>query len=84
MSTTDISTTAPQLPRVEHLYTVEEVAKAIGRSERWVKNQLKERGFEHTMFGVSKRFTLKQFEAFRDSYIVTIEPVSITTGTAKS
>jgi hypothetical protein len=77
-------TTAPPLPKVEHLYTIEDVAEAIGRSTKWVNLQIKERGVEHTLFGVSKRFTRKQFDALVDSYVVVANPPAITTGRKKS
>jgi hypothetical protein len=79
------SDTRPPLPAgTEHLYTVPEVAKKLGRSPKWVMLQIKEHGTEHTKVGVSTRFTLRQYEAFRDSYVVVANPRSITTGTSKS
>lgn len=74
MSTTDLPKT----------YTLEEVAKALGMSERWVRRQIK-LGAEHTRLGQKIRFTLKQYEALRDMNVAVGVPTpqAVTTGRRK-
>lgn len=81
MSTAD---SLPPLPKLEPMYTVEDVALALSRSERWVTEKMKELNPEHYRVGNSPRFTVKQYEAFRDEYIVLANPKPITTGRKKS
>ncbi|HKY57633.1 MAG TPA: hypothetical protein VJL80_06315 [Aeromicrobium sp.] len=77
-------TEAPQsdLPKT---YNLDEVADALGMSERWVRSKLK--GVEHIRAGHKIRFTEEQYQAFRKSLAVNTEQAnvtSITTGKKKS
>lgn len=64
-------------------YTLDEVAEALGMSERWVRSKLGQ--VEHTRYGHKVRFTAEQVEAMRAKFIK--KPAgastSITTGRGK-
>ena len=60
-------------------YSLAEVAKALGMSERWVRARLKD-GAEHQRYGHKIRFTPAQVEALRASHTKQPAPTSITTG----
>ena len=64
---------------LEPNYTLAEVAQALGMSERWVRNQLKD-GAEHIRFGHKIKFTAAQVEALRAKHVQQPAPQSITTG----
>lgn len=63
-------------------YTMQEVADALGMSERWVRLQVKE-GAEHLRLGHKIRFTLAQVEKLRTDHTRTSVPQSLTTGRKK-
>lgn len=69
-----------ELPKT---YTLDEVADAIGMSERWVRGKLKD--VEHMRAGHKIRFTQAQYEAFRASLATNPDSVSrsITTGRSR-
>lgn len=60
-------------------YSLAEVAKALGMSERWVRARLKE-GAEHQRYGHKIRFTPEQVDKLRAQHTSQPAPVSITTG----
>lgn len=60
-------------------YTLAEVSDALGMSERWVREQIKN-GAAHMRGGRKIRFTEAQYEALRDGMSVTPIAKSITTG----
>lgn len=64
---------------LEPNYTLAEVADALGMSERWVRNQLKD-GAEHIRFGHKIKFTAAQVEALRAKHTTQPAPQRITTG----
>lgn len=65
-----------ELPRD---FTMADVAKALGMSERWVRLQVKE-GAVHNRYGHKVRFTADQVEMLRASKTKNATPQSITTG----
>lgn len=73
-------------PPLEPEYLPIEVAKAMRKSEKWVRTQIKDEGIEHTRHGKGGKitFTLEQFKKFqaRGAVVPTAQPV--TTGPAKS
>lgn len=76
---TDDTTTA--LPRD---YSLEEVAKALGMSTRWVRERIKHDGAEHQRYGHKIAFTADQVDKLRASKRqVAPAPQSITTGRKK-
>ena len=60
-------------------YSLADVAKALGMSERWVRARLKE-GAEHQRYGHKIRFTAEQVDKLRASHTKQPAPQSITTG----
>lgn len=60
-------------------YSLAEVAKALGMSERWVRARLKE-GAEHQRYGHKIRFTPEQVDKLRAAHVSQPAPQSITTG----
>lgn len=67
-------------PELEPEYTVEEVAAAIKKSPRWLRNLIKAGGCEVNRYGAATRFTASQVAKLRaDSAVVPIQQ-SITTG----
>lgn len=71
-------------------YTLEEVARALGMSTRWVRDRIKagERGdqsyVEHIRRGHKIRFTADQVEKLRTADTKAAPVQSITTGTKKA
>lgn len=63
-------------------YTLNDVAKALGMSERWVRSKLPQ--VEHTRYGHKVRFTTEQFEAFKAQFVEKPVAKSVTTGRKKS
>lgn len=62
------------------LHTLQEVAKSIGMSERWLRQKCKD-GAEHTRLGHKIRFTDEQVKALVDEHATAPKVVqSITTG----
>lgn len=61
-------------------YTLAEVAEAMHRSTRWVRDRIRDDGVEHLRVGRQIFFTAEQYERFRTSH--TRQPVaqSVTTG----
>ena len=65
---------------LERDYTMAEVAKALGMSERWVRAKVAD-GAEHTRYGHKIRFSAAQVEALRAAHVKGAAPTqSITTG----
>lgn len=64
-------------------FTLDEVAEALGMSERWVRDRIKKDGAEHIRYGHKIRFTAAQVEKLRATH--TKKPVkgSVTTGKKK-
>jgi DNA-binding Lrp family transcriptional regulator len=64
---------------LEKDFTLIEVAEALGMSERWLRQRIKE-GAVHNRYGHKIRFTREQVDALKASF--TKEPIeqSITTG----
>ncbi|MEO3839893.1 helix-turn-helix domain-containing protein [Streptomyces sp. B22F1] len=75
ISHTRHSVTADSLP---HLFRPEEVAKALGCSEWWVKEQARRRRIPFTRAGGAYRFTADHFaeivRAFEERPVRTAEP----------
>lgn len=69
---------------MERDYTPLEVAEALRKSERWLRNRIREGGIEHTRRGNKITFTKAQVEQLRA--LDTVAPISapITTGRKKS
>lgn len=63
-------------------YTMGEVAEALGMSERWVRQQVKD-GAVHNRYGHKVRFTAEQVELLRSARTKNAVPTSITTGRKK-
>lgn len=66
-----------KLPR---LYTSNDVLEAVGRSERWLRQEIAKGGVPHTRLGRSIKFTAQQYDAFIASFAQNEKPRSITTG----
>lgn len=67
-------------------YTLEEVAKALGMSPRWVRDQCA-KGAVHNRYGLKIRFTAEQVELLRASKTKRPDAgkvTSITTGKKRS
>lgn len=64
-------------------YSLEEVAKALGMSTRWVRNQIATGNVEHIRYGHKIRFTSEQVEALRAANVRRPIEQSITTGRKK-
>ena len=64
---------------LEKDYTLAEVAEALGMSERWVRERIKE-GAAHIRYGHKIRFTAAQVDALRAAHIKAPLAESITTG----
>lgn len=64
-------------------YDLEQVAKALKMSPRWVRQQVKD-GAVHMRFGHKIRFTAEQVEMLRASCTTKAIPKSVTTGRKKS
>lgn len=66
-------------------YSLDEVAKALGMSTRWVRDRCNLDGAEHQRYGHKIRFTPEQVEKLRVAHVK--KPVnvdeSITTGRKK-
>lgn len=64
-------------------YTLEEVARALKMSPRWVRDRIRLDGAEHTRYGHVIRFTEEQVTKLRRAHIKTPVTESITTGPKK-
>lgn len=60
-------------------YSLEDVANALGMSERWVRARVKD-GAEHQRYGHKIRFTAEQVDKLRARHTKQPIPQSITTG----
>lgn len=60
-------------------YSLKEVAIALGMSEKWVRNRIKD-GAEHMRYGHKIKFTAEQVEQLRAQHKSVPAPQSITTG----
>lgn len=71
--------TSPQPANLDPDFSLEQVAEALGMSERWVRQQVAA-GAEHQRYGHKIRFTRDQVKKLRAQF--TQEPTvrSITTG----
>lgn len=71
-------------PALEPDYSLQEVAKAIGMSTRWIRDRVndKDEPAEHLRYGHKIRFTAAQVEKLRAAHVKAPAPVieSITTG----
>jgi len=63
-------------------YSLDEVAKALGMSTRWVRERIKE-GAAHQKYGHKIKFTAEQVEQLRASHTKAPVEQSITTGRKK-
>lgn len=69
------------MTELEPNHTLAEVAKAMHRSTRWVRDRIRLDGVEHLRVGRQIFFTAEQFEKFRASLVRQPEVAqSITTG----
>lgn len=76
--------TAANVPdELEPDFTLQDVASALGMSERWVRYRVKE-GAEHQRYGHKIRFTAAQVEKLRASHTHTAPVQSVTTGRKRS
>lgn len=64
-------------------YTLEQVADALGMSERWVRDRIRIDGAEHQRYGHKIRFTPAQVESLRAAHSTAPVQESITTGRKK-
>jgi len=64
-------------------YSVEDVAKALQMSTRWVRDRIRLDGAEHLRYGHIIRFTEKQVADLRASHVRSIVKEPVTTGPAK-
>lgn len=69
---------------LERDYTPLEVATALRKSERWLRNRIKTEGIPHTRRGNKVTFTKAQVEALRELDAVTPIAAPVTTGRRKS
>lgn len=69
-------------PNLPPDYDLEQVAQALGMSQRWVRDRVKD-GAEHQRYGRKIRFTAEQVEKLRASHTKTPLATSITTGRKK-
>ena len=76
-----MSTTPTDLPAD---YTLEEVADALGMSERWVRDRIRLDGAAHQRYGHKIRFTPEQVAALRAAHSSAPVAQSITTGRKKA
>ena len=67
---------------LEKDFDLAEVAEALGMSERWVRDRVRE-GAEHQRYGRKIRFTPVQVEKLRKAHTQTPVEQSITTGRKK-
>lgn len=65
------------------LHTLPDVAKSLGMSERWLRQQIAD-GAEHTRLGQKIRFTDAQVQKLIDDKVKSKAPQSITTGRKRS
>lgn len=70
-------------PALARDYTLEEVAKALGMSTRWVRDRIKNDGAEHLRYGHKIRFTADQVDKLRADHTKAPVVTSITTGKKK-
>lgn len=63
-------------------HDLKEVAAALGMSERWIRQRIKD-GAEHNRYGHKIKFTAAQVEKLRAAHTVAPTPESITTGRKK-
>lgn len=63
-------------------YSLAEVADALGMSDRWVRERIKE-GAEHIRYGHKIRFTAAQVDKLRAAHVQAPTSQSITTGRKK-
>ena len=78
-----MSTASTPPARLEADYTPAEVAQALRKSERWLRNRIRDEGIAHTRRGNKVTFTKAQVEALRELDAVTTVAAPITTGRAK-
>lgn len=66
-------------------FTLNEVAKALGMSPRWLRDRIKFDKVEHLRYGHKIRFTAEQVEKLRSQFTVAPAPTStqVTTGRKK-
>lgn len=67
---------------LEKDFTIAEVAEAIGMSDRWIRQRIKE-GAEHIRYGHKIRFTKEQVDKLRAAHVKAPAVESITTGRKK-
>lgn len=68
---------------IEEDFTIEEVAKAIKMSPRWVRDRIRLDGIEHQRYGRRIRFTAEQVAALRAFHVRRLPVTPVTTGPAK-
>lgn len=64
-------------------FTVEQVAKALGMSTRWVRDRVRLDGVEHQKYGSKTRFTADQVAALRAFHARSLSVAPVTTGPDK-
>lgn len=64
---------------LERDYSIAEVAEAIGMSDKWIRQRIKD-GAEHLRYGHKIRFTSAQVEKLRAAHTQAPAVESITTG----
>lgn len=65
-------------------YTIDEVAAALGMSDRWLRAKMKADKLAHQRYGHKIKFTAEQVEAIRSRYAAEPAPAEqITTGKKK-
>lgn len=64
-------------------YTLTEVAKALGMSQRWVRDRCNLDGAEHLRYGHKIRFTAEQVEKLRAAHTKAPVEQGVTTGRRK-
>ena len=69
-------------PNLPPDYDLEQVAEALGMSQRWVRDRVKD-GAEHQRYGRKIRFTAEQVEKLRAAHAQVPVPASVTTGRKK-
>lgn len=68
---------------LEKDFTIEEVAKALGMSTRWVRDRIRLDGAEHQRYGSRTRFTAEQVAALRAFHARRLSVAPVTTGPEK-
>lgn len=76
--------TATELPALEVDYTPGEVAQALRKSERWLRNRIRAGEVEHTRRGNKITFTKAQVDRLRAEGAVTPTTAPVTTGRKRS